>query len=294
MAEQIELDVQGHRLVAKSFNKNKDSIPVVFIHGITASINFWEPIQIPIFRKRFCWYSLSLPGHYPAIFPGRFQTEAFTSDVIIDVLSEAIRNLVGEQPVIVVGHSTGGFAAVGIAGRNPHMVAGVISISGFAQGRWRGALGLLQKIASLSLIGPCLFRTCLSSLVAHRSIYRFAAGVYAKDRKALYSYPHFENLFDVIYADAKRLQADSLFPFFKRLPDIDISELLPRVSAPTLVIAGDSDPIVPPEQSRKIAEKVLNGELCLLKGGGHLPMFEKSQQYNEVIERWVKGIIWER
>ena len=290
MEAQIELDVQGHRLFAIPFNEDKGGIPAVFIHGITASINFWEPIQVPVFRERFRWYSLSLPGHYPASFPGGFQSESLTGDMIIEVLAESIRKLVGEKPVIVVGHSTGGFAAMGIAGRYPDLVAGVISISGFVQGRWNGALGLLQRIASLGLLGPWLFRTSWSILVAHHSIYRLAAGLYTKDRRSLYTYPDFEDRFDIVYRDAKRLQADSLFPFFKRLPDIDISDNLPFISVPTLVIAGDSDPIVSPEQSCAIAEKVPKGELHLLEGAGHLPMFERAEKYNAVIEKWIEGI----
>jgi pimeloyl-ACP methyl ester carboxylesterase len=132
--------------------------------------------------------------------------------MIIEVLGEAIQKFVVEQPVIVAGHSTGGFVAVGVAGRYPDMIAGVISISGFFRGRWNGALGLLQRIASLGPLGPWLFRTSTSLLVAHRSIYRLAVGLYAKDRKALYSHPTFKDRFDVFYTDAKRQQADLLFP----------------------------------------------------------------------------------
>lgn len=60
---------------------------------------------------------------------------------------------------------------------------------------------------------------------------------------------------------------------------------------PTLAIAGDSDPIVPPEQSRAICERAPKGDLDLLNGVGHLPMFERAQHYTEVIERWVEKIM---
>ena len=180
---------------------------------------------------------------------------------------------------------------MGIAGRYPDMVTGVISISGFCS-REGGTvrLGLLQRIASLGSLGPWFFRMSLSLLAAYRSIYRLAAGLYAKDRKALYSYPDFEAIFDIIHTDAKKLQADYLFPFFKRLPDIDISEIIPLVSKPTLVVAGDCDPIVPPEQSRAIADKVLKAELHFFEGAGHLPMFERAEMYNAVIAKWVDGL----
>jgi len=288
MAIPNAFDIQGHKVVALSFNNEKDGIPVIFIHGITASINFWEPIQLPIFREKFCWYSLSLPGHYPATMPDGFEIESFNSDMITEVLSEAIRKLVGDQVVILIGHSTGGFAALDIAACFPEMVAGVISISGFASGKWNGALGLLQKLARFGPLGLFLFKTNLRSLVSKRFIYRMAAGFYVKDKKALYSYPEFESKFDIVYQDAKKLEASSLFPFFKRLPDIDITERLPLISVPTLALAGKCDPIVPPEQSHIIAEKVTKGELYILEGVGHLPMFERPEEYNSVIEGWIK------
>jgi pimeloyl-ACP methyl ester carboxylesterase len=55
-------------------------------------------------------------------------------------------------------------------------------------------------------------------------------------------------------------------------------------------LAGDSDPIVPPEQSQIIAERVPKGEKVLLKGSGHLPMIERQDEYNRVITDWVEKL----
>ena len=54
------LNVQSHKIVVASFNEEKSGIPIFFIHGITASINFWEPIQTPAFQERFRWYSFGV------------------------------------------------------------------------------------------------------------------------------------------------------------------------------------------------------------------------------------------
>ena len=67
------------------------------------------------------------------------------------------------------------------------------------------------------------------------------------------------------------------------MPDIDIGELLPNITSPTLALAGENDPIVPPEQSRIIAERVPKGENVFLKGTGHLPMFEQQNEYDRVL-----------
>lgn len=291
MSANREIDIEGHRIVASAFNEEKDGIPVIFIHGITTSINFWEAIQTPIFKENFRWYSLSLPGHYPARLPIEFRKESLTEDMLAQVLMTAIREIVNEEKIILVGHSTGGFAALNIAARNPEIIAGVISISGFAQGKWKGALGMLQKLARFGPIGRVLFKTNLKILGSYRFIYRIGVGLYANDRRAMNSFPGFESTLDLVYPDAQQLDRNAMIPFFNRLPDIDISQLLPNVTSPTLVLAGDRDPIVPPEQSRLISERVPNAELVLLEGSGHLPMFERPVEYNRAITEWVQKIM---
>ena len=284
-----EIDIGGHKIVAKVFNEEKTGIPVIFIHGITATIDFWEPVQIPIIKQHFPWYSLSLPGHFPALLPSEFQRESLTADMIAQVLTDAIKELVGDQPVILAGHSTGGFAALSIAARSPEIAAGVISISGFAQGKWTGALGIFQKLARFGPIGRMLFKINFKILASNLWIYRTGVGLYAKDRKALYSNPNFKNKVSIIaYQGTKELDLNSLLPFFNRMPEIDISGLLPNITSPTIALAGDMDPIVPPEQSSIIAERVPNGEKVLIEGAGHLPMFERHNEYNRVITDWIE------
>lgn len=285
-----EIDIGGHKIVAKIFNEEKPGIPVIFIHGITATIDFWEPVQTPIFKKSLRWFSLSLPGHFPARLPSEFHRESLNADMMAQVLSDAIEELVGDQPVIIAGHSTGGFAALNIASQKPEIAAGVISISGFAKGKWNGALGIFQKLARFGVLGRVLFKINFKVLASTRWIYRIGVGLYAKDRKALHSNLDFKNVVEIAYRGTKELDLNSLLPFFNRLPDIDISEQLPNITSPTLAIAGDSDPIVPPEQSLLIAEKVQKGEKVLLEGAGHLPMFERQDEYNRVITEWVEKI----
>lgn len=42
-----------------------------------------------------------------------------------------------------------------------------------------------------------------------------------------------------------------------------------QVTAPTLVIHGDKDTLIPVEYSREVARRIPNAELILIKGGGH-------------------------
>ena len=56
------------------------------------------------------------------------------------------------------------------------------------------------------------------------------------------------------------------------------------------MITGDLDPIVPPEESRKIAAKVAGAELSLIQGAGHLPFLERPVEYQAALSAWLEKI----
>jgi pimeloyl-ACP methyl ester carboxylesterase len=47
-----------------------------------------------------------------------------------------------------------------------------------------------------------------------------------------------------------------------------------RIFAPTLVIAGEYDPIIPGCYSKRMAEKIPHSEFFLVRGGGHNPVVD--------------------
>ncbi|MBM4446472.1 MAG: alpha/beta hydrolase [Chloroflexi bacterium] len=49
----------------------------------------------------------------------------------------------------------------------------------------------------------------------------------------------------------------------------DTYERLPQIEAPTLVIAGDADRLIPVENSRVLASRIPNAELVILENAGH-------------------------
>jgi pimeloyl-ACP methyl ester carboxylesterase len=284
------MSIEGHKIVAISYNEDQSAPPVVFIHGIMSSVYAWSVAQTPIINERFRWYSLSLPGHYPAMLPSGFQREELTAEAIARVLTTAIRQLVGDQPVILAGHSTGGFAVLDIAAHTPDIAFSVISISGFVHGRWTGVLGILQRLARLGPIGRALFRANLKVLTSSYAIYRASTGFYAADRQALYAWPELESALRTLFPYAQHLDRNAMLHYFERMPNINIGPLLPQIRAPTLALSGDSDPIVPPDQSQLIAANVADGELVSFEGAGHMPMCERPAHYHDAITKWMEKV----
>ncbi len=283
-----EMQIQGHKLVALAHNPDASGQPVILMHGITSSVHFWGADQLDLWREQGPCYALSLPGHYPAVLPPGFRQDALNAEMLVRVLTSAVRELVGDQAVTLVGHSTGGFAALAMASCTPEIVGRVVSISGFAQGRWTGTLGRNQRLARGGPLGRLIFKLISNLVRINRALFRVAWRLYVADKDAFYSYLHLEAAMDAMYPACKQLNLDAMIQYCFVMPGIDISDLLPRVAAPTLALAGDSDPIVPPAQSRLIAAKVPNADLVMIEGGGHILFAERPDEYRRALGDWLR------
>jgi pimeloyl-ACP methyl ester carboxylesterase len=289
MSEVRTLHIDGHILGALALNApDTPGHPVILLHGIGGSMRFWGPDHTPAFLEQGPCYALTLPGHYPAAFPPDFETEQLTAEMMARVLAGAISELVGDQSVTLAGMSTGGFAALAIAIFAPDLARRVISISGFCQGRWTGSLGVYQWLARHGPVGRAFFKVGYPIGRISPGVALFLCRSFAADVKAMYAYPHFRTLTYAAYPDFKRLNLSSMADYFEVMPDIDISNLLPSIDVPTLVLAGDCDPIVPPDQARLISQLIPGSELVMIEGCGHLLFAERPAEYQQAVGDWLR------
>lgn len=283
----MSLEINNHRLAAVCLNPGAPGEPVILLHGITSSISFWQVNPASYLLELGPCYALSLPGHFPALVPDEFKSGRLTAERLVSLLESGIRQLVGEQPVTLIGHSTGGFTALGLAANRPEMARRVVSISGFAQGRWTGILGMYQRAVRLGWPGEIYFKMMFSLLKPYPALYRWAMRFYAADARALYANPDMPEAIQRNFPPYRQLDLDALLPYFRHMPDIDITPQLSAIQSPTLLIAGDCDPIVPPAQSRLIAEHIPQADLVMLAGAGHLPFLERPAEYHRQVSAWL-------
>lgn len=282
-----EIDIEGHRLAAALLQPHDSGIPVFFLHGIGGSIYFWTPEEAALFREIGPCYSLSLPGHFPAAFPPHFSPSALTAEGIARHLSRAMQEIVGERRALWVGHSTGGFAALCLGLYAPEAVAGIVSIAGFARGRWIGALGFNQWLVRRGPIGRALFKKVYRLGGLNRAVYRLFWRIYVHDPGALYRYPGFDAVIDGTFPCLQKLDLEAMATYFEVMPDLDITPHLSKINLPACVIVGDKDPIVPAGQSALIADKIPGSRLAVIPGCGHLPFFERPAAYRQAVESWL-------
>jgi pimeloyl-ACP methyl ester carboxylesterase len=56
---------------------------------------------------------------------------------------------------------------------------------------------------------------------------------------------------------------------------------------PLLVVAGEEDPLIPPEVGRALAEASPVGRLELVEGCGHVPSMERPEEFNHIVNAFL-------
>jgi pimeloyl-ACP methyl ester carboxylesterase len=68
----------------------------------------------------------------------------------------------------------------------------------------------------------------------------------------------------------------------------DAEERVSQITAPTLVLTGDADIIVPMQNSRNLAARIPDAELVIIKGGSHTFFIEQAEEFNSAVIEFIK------
>jgi len=63
-----------------------------------------------------------------------------------------------------------------------------------------------------------------------------------------------------------------------------------QISAPTLIIHGDSDRAVPTRNSELLADSISNSKLVLIEGGSHFSIIEKYEVFNNAVINFIDEV----
>jgi pimeloyl-ACP methyl ester carboxylesterase len=75
---------------------------------------------------------------------------------------------------------------------------------------------------------------------------------------------------------------------YEAIMGFDNYDRLPEIQAPTLVLCGDTDKMVSPENSRLLASRIPNAQLIMLEGIGHGFFLEAVEQSAKVIINFLR------
>ncbi|MCA9064642.1 MAG: alpha/beta fold hydrolase [Planctomycetaceae bacterium] len=284
--QSFTLACQGHQVAALRRMDGAGLPPVIFVHGIAASMHFW-PAVLGARMNQLDWCSLSLPGHAPSTVPVGFTAEDVTSDLFGSIVCEAAQQWFPGQKPHLVGWSTGGFAILMAAAMESSQFSSLTSISGFARGRWGDLLGMEQRMAG-SAFGPwqALSRWSFRQLAENRwllnAVLRRLTG--RTPTISAESLPAWQTLQEAATKNSDAVLA-TMFAAIRRL---DISNELGRISLPVQIIGGTEDRVIPPAETSHLAGSIRSAKHVELQGVGHMFFAEAHEQSVLLIADWIQ------
>jgi pimeloyl-ACP methyl ester carboxylesterase len=75
--------------------------------------------------------------------------------------------------------------------------------------------------------------------------------------------------------------ADAFFRQFDACQRHDTSDRLNQLSLPTLIMTGDDDPLVPPQNSHILKDLIAGAEISVFADGRHCFFIEYADQFNQ-------------
>jgi pimeloyl-ACP methyl ester carboxylesterase len=219
--------------------------PVLWLHGFEG-----HPGDAPYLRRLAETRTVIAPEH-----PGFGESEGLAA--MQDITDQAlhfrrvIRSL-GARRVDVVGHCLGGMFAAELAAISPHLVRRLILVGSY--GLWDDANPLPD---AFSLAPPA-----------------FAAAKWAKPEAAPATTE------DPI---ARQRNLGSATKFLWPIPDRGLIRRLPFIEAPTLVLHGAQDGLVPPAYGQRLAALIPNAGFQAIEGAGHMPMLEAEDAFTNAV-----------
>jgi pimeloyl-ACP methyl ester carboxylesterase len=280
------LQIDGHRVEVLSGNADQGGTPVVFLHGITLSAAFWQPHLPEVIQAAHPWAALTLPGHPPSTLPDGYPARDLRPETLVAVTQQALAQLWGDRPVILVGYSTGGFVALAVAAQVPRQVQAVAVLAGFAHGRWHGPVGWAQDQAADAVRGAPVFRAAWGLMRRLPLLYTSTCAFMANDLRRL-ACANWKAGWPSLRENVRQQDPEAMQALFAGFRSADIRHQLPHVDTPVLLMAGDRDPVILLHHAYEMAALLPDCELVVLRGCGHLLLYERAVQYRQVMNEWL-------
>ena len=254
------LPIDGHTVAADVHLLGDAGPPVVFLHGVMTSLDLARDVFTAPDEES--WIALSLPGHGP----GRLAPATNVDErLVADLMERALQALLGDRPVILVGWSMGGFAALAIAIHHPHRAVAVATLAGFADGRSiRGPVRWLMWLARQPLGRPVVV-ACLQLAAAWPWLHRTMTGLLAASGHTVA-----QATTTAMHRAFCQHDAGTLADVLAALPAADISDRLHLIRPPVWVVAGETDATIPRSATKRLAGLIPAATLTLYPRAGHL------------------------
>ena len=244
--------------------------PVVFIHGIGASMYGWRYALPAALAAGYRVVAFDNRGFGFSGKPAHGYSNADYTRLVVALLDS-----LGISSAVLVGHSMGGAIAAEVAIRHPDRVRGMVLIdaAGFGM-RWPGVL----KLARWPVVGGIA--------TAFRG--RWVTGRIVRS----------------MFADPSKVTEADVDQYYAPVPDRDfgralrgvlhefrfdsLSGRLTHVQTPTLILWGDADRFIPVTVGSRFARELPRSEFVLVAHAGHDAVEESPDEVNRLLLAFLK------
>ena len=253
--------------------------PAVLIHGIGASLEFWQ-WTTPALRERYTTIALDFPGFGLSDPIASASTPEGAAAAIL-----AFMDAVGVPRAVIIGSSLGGAIATLTAGTAPARCAALVlaAPAGYGTG-----LSATLRLMTARWVGE-------GFLALTRRFPRLGLREAFADQRRI---P--DALVEITRRNAARLVTGETFLNTLRAsvtlrgvrPGIveQTREVAARITAPTLIVWGTRDRVIPPDQADVAGRTIPNAQVHIMQGMGHVPFIEDAGAFNAALSAFLDRV----
>jgi pimeloyl-ACP methyl ester carboxylesterase len=257
------VDIEGLQVHLRDEGPRDDPVPVVLLHGTSASLHTWEG-WVKALRGQRRVISLDLPGFgltgpYAGKYAHTPYTAANDARFVLDVL-DALK----VQRFSIGGNSLGGEVAWRLAASVPQRVDRLLLVDSTGYAFDTAAVPMAWRVARLPVVGSLLEQLLPRPLVVSALV-----DVYADPRRI--TEPLVDRYFELT------LRSGNRHALVERIRGIQLGDgqaQIATIKAPTLILWGGRDQLIAPAWAERFHRDIAGSSVVMLPALGHVPQEE--------------------
>ena len=242
-----------------------DAPALVLSNSLGTTLDMWEP-QMAVLGERYHVIRYDQRGHGGSVAPAGPYTLPLLADDVLALLDH-----IGVRRASFMGTSLGGMVGMWLAAHAPDRIE---ELTLCCTSAYPGSAGCWQEKAAT-------VREHGTSEIVSMTVEGWFT-------------PYFREHFALETAEYAAMIASTDDEAFAQccevISTVDLRADLSAITAPTLVLAGADDPVLPPEHAEAIAEGIgANARFQLVPHAAHLATVEQADHVNQLLTSGVTG-----
>lgn len=254
-----------------SYNVRGRGRPVILLHGYLETGEVWDSLA-EMMEEKFRIISVDLPGHGDSEVQGEIHTMEFLAGAVREVMKDT-----GEERVMMVGHSLGGYVTLAFAELFPDLLSGYVLFHSHPHADSPEAIDRRNREIAVVRAGRknIMYPGNVSMMFAKENL-KSMAGELERSKKI-----------------ASRNPGEGIIAMLNGMIDRPSRQyILENGTVPLLWILGRRDLYFSPEKAMRDIGLPHNAEVVILERSGHLGFIEETEKSARLLTDFAGRIKW--